>query len=174
MDFAYTVTVDGVMKLRPCRAYPRTRVESLWAGRDRIGATGIAALEIPAKDRLWLLFRIAPQDVWMPAIWYSVERSIQQASRTAGAAGSEWADRLALLEPVASFETCRAVVPILRAYADAAYAAATAATAYAYAAADAAADALEITVAHVARLIEDASCELEYQRRHAAATKREE
>ena len=191
MDFAYTVTVDGVMELRPCRTYPRTRVESLWAGRDRIGATGIAALEIPAKDRLWLLFRIAPQDVWMPAIWYSVERSIQQASRTAGAAGSEWADRLALLEPVASFETCRAVVPILRAYADAAYAAATAATAaaataatayaataataaYAYAAADAAADALEITVAHVARLIEDASCELEYQRRHAAATKREE
>ena len=55
-----------------------------------------------------------------------------------------------------------------------AYAATAATAAYAYAAADAAADALEITVAHVARLIEDASCELEYQRRHAAATKREE
>ena len=60
-------------------------------------------------------------------------------------------------------------------------AAATAATAYAaydaaYAAdaANGAAYALEITVAHVARLIEDASCELEYQRRHAAAPKREE
>ena len=131
MDFAYTVTVDGVMKLRPCRAYPRTRVESLWAGRDRIGATGIAALEIPAADRLWLLFRLAPRDVWMPAIWYAVERSIQESSRAPWVAGSEWADRLVLLEPVASLETCRAVLPILRAAANAA--------AYAAYAADAAA-----------------------------------
>ncbi len=134
MDFAYTVTVDGVMELRPCRAYPRTRVESLWAGRDRIGATGIAALEIPAADRLWLLFRLAPRGVWMPAIWYSVERSIQEASRAAGAAGSEWADRLVLLEPVASLETCLAVLPILRAAAYAADAGAYAADAAANAA----------------------------------------
>ena len=47
------ITVDEIMALNPC--YSRERVESLWAGRDAIDATEIAALEASALDRLWAL-----------------------------------------------------------------------------------------------------------------------
>jgi hypothetical protein len=51
------VRVDDVMAQKPCPAYDRARVEGLWSGRDSLDATDIAALDIPAKDRLWAVLR---------------------------------------------------------------------------------------------------------------------
>jgi len=54
-------TVDDIMALRPCSEYTRSRVEELWAGRDGLTAREIAALDIPIKDRTWVLDVI---DLW--------------------------------------------------------------------------------------------------------------
>jgi hypothetical protein len=47
------VTVNDIMSARPCDAYPRERIESLFAGRKWITAHGIAEFKIPIHDRLW-------------------------------------------------------------------------------------------------------------------------
>ena len=50
-----SVTIDQILAWEPCLAYPRDRIEELAAGRTEITAPEIAALDIPAEDRLWML-----------------------------------------------------------------------------------------------------------------------
>jgi len=51
------ITVKQIMKWKPCAEYTRKIVEKLWAGRKSLAPLEIAALDIPAKDRLWVLLR---------------------------------------------------------------------------------------------------------------------
>lgn len=50
-----TITVDDVMRLGPCAAYPRQRVEALFGAREAVTAREVAGADIPLKDRVWLL-----------------------------------------------------------------------------------------------------------------------
>ena len=58
-------TVGLVMSWQPCEEYPRKRVEELFAGRESLTSQEVAALDIPAADRLWVLLReeIIPAEV---------------------------------------------------------------------------------------------------------------
>jgi hypothetical protein len=53
------VTIEDVIAWHPCHAYTRARIELLFAGREYLTASDIAALvesgEISAKDGLWAL-----------------------------------------------------------------------------------------------------------------------
>ena len=52
-----TVTVDDVMSWEPCMLYTTERVTSLLAGRARVTALDICAMDIPAEDILWAVLR---------------------------------------------------------------------------------------------------------------------
>jgi len=60
-----SVAVADVMKWQPCgwdraddgKNYTKSRVRKLFAGRERLTAMDILALEIPAKDCLWAVLR---------------------------------------------------------------------------------------------------------------------
>ena len=144
------LTVNACMALRPCSDYPRARVKSLWAGRVALTAADVATLEIPPKDRLWCLLRMAPREVWLPAIYAAVERAIRAASWALYDAGDvEKSARLEHLPPIVDAASASAAA---RAASAAEGAAASAASAACAARAARAAD-LETTVAHVARLI---------------------
>lgn len=52
-------TIDQILALPRCSAYPPERVIELAAGRKRVTARGIAKLTIPVDDRLWLLIQLA-------------------------------------------------------------------------------------------------------------------
>ena len=56
------ITVDMIMAANPCAGYPRSRVEALWAGRESLTPSEIAALEIPAEDRVWALISCCLDD----------------------------------------------------------------------------------------------------------------
>ena len=174
------LTVNACMALRPCSDYPRARVKSLWAGRVALTAADVATLEIPPKDRLWCLLRMAPREVWLPAIYAAVERAIRAASWALYDAGDvEKSARLEHLPPIvdaaSASAAARAASAAEGAAARAAWAARAArsarsaraawsagaasaasaawATRAAWAARAARAADLETTVAHVARLI---------------------
>jgi hypothetical protein len=160
------LTVDAVMALRPC--YTRDRVTTLFAGRESLSATDISTLPIPPQDRLWVILRMAPREVWMPAIYACAERAIRHASwalhRHGQIGESEW---LEFLPPIVDAASAGDAAWAARAAArDAARAAAWAAWAAGAArdaewaaagAAGAAAEAAEyeLTIAHVARLVEE-------------------
>lgn len=176
---APTLTVAQVLALRPCSDYPRARVKSLCAGRVALTAADVATLEIPPKDRLWCLLRMAPREVWLPAIYAAAERAIRAASRALYDAGHvEESARLEHLPPIVDAASASAAESAAWAAGDAAWAARAAAWAASAAesAAESAASAaraaartasgasaaesaaaraadLETTVAHVARLI---------------------
>lgn len=50
-----SIKVDRVMSFDPCAEYPRDVIVALFAGRDSLSAQEILALDIPAKDRIWLV-----------------------------------------------------------------------------------------------------------------------
>lgn len=174
------LTVNACMALRPCSDYPRARVKSLWAGRVALTAADVATLEIPPKDRLWCLLRMAPREVWLPAIYAAVERAIRAASWALYDAGDvEKSARLEHLPPIVDAASASAAASAAEgAAASAAWAAWAARAAWAAWAAGAASAAsaasaawaaraasaaraaraadLETTVAHVARLIDAA------------------
>ena len=52
-----TMTVEQVMNLNPCRAYPESRVRELWQGKDALTLVEILRLPIPELDRIWVLTR---------------------------------------------------------------------------------------------------------------------
>ena len=52
-----SVTVDDVMSWEPCGPYTRERVTSLFAGRDRVTALDVCAMDIPTEDILWAVLR---------------------------------------------------------------------------------------------------------------------
>jgi len=82
-----TITVEQVMGYYPCASYDRARVEELFAGRAALTPHEVAALDIPASDRLWPLLRGWPEvrQTWQAVV---VERAIR---RRLGKSGSpEW------------------------------------------------------------------------------------
>jgi hypothetical protein len=70
-------TVDDVLALRPCDAYARERVMDVFAGREALTAQDVAALAIPAEDRLWALLRMLPRERWLPAIYAAADRAVR-------------------------------------------------------------------------------------------------
>ena len=52
-----SVTVDDVMSWEPCEPHTRERVTSLFAGRARVTALDVCAMDIPVKDILWAVLR---------------------------------------------------------------------------------------------------------------------
>ena len=52
-----TVTIDQVIRWRPCSDYPRKRINSLFAGRESLSWEDIVALDISTEDKLWALLR---------------------------------------------------------------------------------------------------------------------
>ena len=59
------LTIDLVMSWNPCKEYTLERVEELFAGREALTPQEVAALDIPAADKLWVLLReeIIPAEV---------------------------------------------------------------------------------------------------------------
>ena len=59
-----TLTVADIMNLRPCNAYPESRVRELWGERESLSLLEILSLPIPAVDRIWVLTRngVLPTD----------------------------------------------------------------------------------------------------------------
>ncbi len=53
------ITVDDIMERHPCGEYPRSRIEELWQHKNSLTALEISHLDIPDKDILWALFRVA-------------------------------------------------------------------------------------------------------------------
>ena len=80
-----SVTVDQVMGLGPC--YPRYRVEQLFGGRASVTPAEIARASIPETDREWVLLRLAPREVWLPAVYRAADRTIRYACNALDAAG---------------------------------------------------------------------------------------
>jgi hypothetical protein len=52
------ITVEMVMKERPCGDYPITMVQELWGDKESLSETEVAALDIPISDRVWPLGRM--------------------------------------------------------------------------------------------------------------------
>ena len=52
-----TVTIDQVMRWRPCLDYPQKRINSLFSGRESLSWEDVVALDIPTEDKLWALLR---------------------------------------------------------------------------------------------------------------------
>jgi len=52
------VTVDRVLRLRPCAAYSRDRLLALWGGREALSLREISGLPISHEDRVWALVRL--------------------------------------------------------------------------------------------------------------------
>lgn len=91
------LTVDDVMEMEPCSGvsgYPRERVVALWAGRDALTAREIGALDIPARDRVWVLVRMLPKHdaiLWacdlvetaLDTYWMSNDRRPNEAVKVA-------------------------------------------------------------------------------------------
>ena len=135
------ITVDAVMALKPC--YARANVEALFAGRASVTPADIAVADsVPPHDRAWVLLRLAPREVWMPAVYRSAERAIRNASWVLHRVGlEEESQRLEHLPPVVDAVSARTAAAAAAASAASAAYAASASSAAAYADAAAAADA---------------------------------
>ena len=55
-----TIIVSAIMAARPCEGYPESRVRALVG--DGLTPRQLAALDIPAEDRLWALIMCAMDD----------------------------------------------------------------------------------------------------------------
>lgn len=51
-----TWTVAQIRAKRPCSRYPAARIEQLWAGKKALSLLEILSLDIPAKDRMWVVW----------------------------------------------------------------------------------------------------------------------
>ena len=89
-----TLTLSDIMALRPCAAYPESRVRELWGDRESLSLIEILRLDIPAEDRLWVLTRdgVCDRDVlrrWAGAI---ADRAVRTHCLTCGVPAVEsWA-----------------------------------------------------------------------------------
>ena len=73
------LTIGRIMSWNPCKEYSRERIEELFAGRESLTPQEIAALSIPAVDRLWVLLReeILPKEVLHGLACDFAERTLQ-------------------------------------------------------------------------------------------------
>ena len=101
------VTAETIMALKPC--YARANVEALFAGRASVTPADIAVADsVPPHDRAWVLLRLAPREVWMPAVYRSAERAIRNASWVLHRVGlEEESQRLEHLPPVVDAVSAR-------------------------------------------------------------------
>ena len=162
-----TITIDNILALHPC--YTRERLVSLFGDRIAVTPAEIAAAEIVlAEDRAWVLLRLAPREVWLPAVYRAAERAVRHACWALDSAGlTDAAETLACGAPAivdevsagAAGATARAAGAAAEA-AGAAWAAAEAAWAAAEAAGAAAgaawAAAYQLFLDDLARLVERA------------------
>jgi len=65
-----TLTIDDVLAYEPC--YTRERVEELFAGRTEMTIREICAVDVPAKDRVWLLTQDGVLDADMRDKWITM------------------------------------------------------------------------------------------------------
>ena len=87
-----TWTIDEMMAMRPCKQYPRERLGQLWAGRARLSVLDIAALDIPAADRVWALLEDGPHIA--PAVELIIARAVKTHALHCGVPAVErWAAR---------------------------------------------------------------------------------
>lgn len=132
-------TLKLIMSFRPC--YSEDKVLAAMGGRKSLSVGQCATLDIPAKDRLWGMFRVWPEFV-SATLDIAVERAIR---RVLGKSGSpkweDWAnawidgtDRSADAAATRATRATRAARAADAAADSAAYAAAYAAYAAAYAA----------------------------------------
>ena len=102
-------TVADAIAAKLCPDYTHERLVTLLAGRERLSAADVAALPIPATDRLWALLRMVPRERWMPAIWAAADRAcrvhLPRALRGAGLGLESLAIRLEALPPVCDPES---------------------------------------------------------------------
>lgn len=54
------ITIDKVMACEPCSDYPRKRVRELFGNRKSVTPREVAESDLPIKDRIWLLCKLAP------------------------------------------------------------------------------------------------------------------
>ena len=73
-----TWTVAGMMTEGPC--YTRARVQELWGRRKSLSLRQILTLKIPARDRMWVVWR--PSAVTLTQRNTILERIVTRAVRT--------------------------------------------------------------------------------------------
>ena len=56
------ITIDTILAADPCDDYDRDRLEELFDGRAEFTARQVAAADISAEDRLWVLIYVALND----------------------------------------------------------------------------------------------------------------
>ena len=148
-----TLTVDQIMSLRPCAAYPESRVRELWGDRESLSLVEILRLDIPAEDRIWVLTRDGVCDRAVLRRWADAiaDRAVRTHCLTCGVPAVEswargWLDGTARTYAAADAADAAAYAASAAAYAaaraaSAASAAAQSTTAYAAARAASAASA---------------------------------
>ena len=52
-----TVSIADVLSFNPCESESAARMEELFAGRERISALDILAMDIPDEHKYWLILR---------------------------------------------------------------------------------------------------------------------
>jgi hypothetical protein len=52
-----TWTVKQMLAEKPCPEYTPERIAQLWAGRKKLSLEEILQLDIPPKDRIWVVWR---------------------------------------------------------------------------------------------------------------------
>ncbi|NBU17427.1 MAG: hypothetical protein EBS48_10570 [Actinobacteria bacterium] len=93
-----TWTVDDVLSWRTC--YPDGRIRELCAGVERVTVEWVAALDIPAQDRVCFLLRPEVMTQWLDHI--RVAAALGQAL---GAAGVDAASVCGVASPTWGVET---------------------------------------------------------------------
>lgn len=51
------LSVDDVMEMGPCRSYSERRVRELFGDSETLSLIEVLGLDIPAEDRLWVMFQ---------------------------------------------------------------------------------------------------------------------
>ena len=83
-------TVDEMLAEGPCAQYDRPRITTLWARRERLSLREILDLDIPDRDKIWVLTRHG----WPAWIERLVTRAVRDHARRCGVREVEqWAAR---------------------------------------------------------------------------------
>jgi len=58
----HKITVDDIMEHKPCKEYPKERVEELWGGKESLSLLDILDLGIPTEDRIWAVTKFLSEE----------------------------------------------------------------------------------------------------------------
>jgi len=70
-----TISVDEIMAMEPCWAYPRKDVTKLFSGRKRLNVKQLLDLKLPNCDIIWLLLHFFDTDM-LKKIGYASLRAL--------------------------------------------------------------------------------------------------